>query len=50
MEDILSCTIIIITPFRDVVPPIRDVIDVIGHVKVLRLAYVVIRVNNSHKL
>ena len=32
-EDITFCTIIINTPFEDVVPSIRDVIDVIGHVK-----------------
>ena len=31
MEDILFCIIIFTTPFRDVVPLIRDAIDVIGH-------------------
>ena len=32
-EDILFCIIIVITPYRDVVPPIRDVIDIFGHAK-----------------
>ena len=32
-EAILFCIVIVITPFGDVVPSIRDVIDVIGHVK-----------------
>ena len=32
-EDIIFCIIIVITPSGDVVPPIRDGIDVTGHVK-----------------
>ena len=31
-EDILFCTIIVITSFRDVVPPVSDVINVISQV------------------
>ena len=33
VEDITFCTIIVTTPFGDVVPLIKDVIDVNGHVK-----------------
>ena len=50
MEDILFCIIIVITPFGDVVPLIRDVIDVIVHVKYWGKTFIVIRVNNTTKL
>ena len=49
MEDILFCIIIVITPFRDVVPPIRDAIDVIGHVESWSKTSIVSRVSSTHK-
>ena len=49
MEDILFCIIIVITPFWDGVPPIRDVIDVISHVKSWGKTFVVSRVSGTHK-
>ena len=49
MEDILFCTIISITPLRDVYPPIRDVIDVIGHVKSWGKASIASQVSSTHK-
>ena len=47
MEDILF--IIIITPSIDVVPPIRDAIDVFVHVKSWDKTPIVIRVSSTHK-
>ena len=49
MEDILFCIIIVITPFGYVVPSIRDVIDVFGHVKPWGKTFVVSRVSSTHK-
>ena len=49
MEDILFCIIIIITPSRDVVPPIRDAIDVFGHVKPWGKTFVVTLVSSTDK-
>ena len=49
MEDILFCIIIIISPFIDVVPSIRDVIDVFGHVKFWGKTFVVSRVCSTQK-
>ena len=48
---ILFCIIIIIIipPFVNVVPSIRDFIDVIGHVKSWGKTYVVSWVNSTHK-
>ena len=48
MEDILFCIIIVITPSKDVVPLIRDVIDVFGHIKYPGKTSVVIQVNSTH--
>ena len=41
MQYIIFCIIIVITHSRDVVPPIRDVIDVFGHVNSLGKTFVV---------
>ena len=49
MKDILFCIISVITPSIDVVPLIRDVIDVIGHVNYRGKISVVIRVSSTHK-
>ena len=48
-QDILFCIIIIITPSKDVVPPIRDVIDVFGHVKTWGKTSIVSWVISTHK-
>ena len=50
MEDILFCIIIIIiSPSEDVVPLIKDIIDVIGHVKSWGKTSVVSWVSSTHK-
>ena len=49
MEFILFCIIIVITPSRDVVSPIRDVIDVFGHVKYWGKTSIASRVSSTHK-
>ena len=50
MEDILFfIIIIIITPFGDVVPPIRDVIDAFGHAKCWGKTFVISQVSSIHK-
>ena len=41
--------IIIITPYGDVVPSIRDVNDVIGHVKYWGKTFIVSKVSSTHK-
>ena len=48
MEDNLFCIIIFITPSAYVVPPIRDVIDVIGHAKSWGKTSVVSQVSSTH--
>ena len=42
--------IIVITPFKDVVPQIRDFIDVIGHVKYWGKISIVSQVISTHKI
>ena len=50
VKDILCCIIIIISPFRDVFPLIRDGIGVFGHVKYWGKTFVVSRVSSTHKI
>ena len=49
MKNILFCIIIVITPFKEVVPPTRDVTDEFGHVKSLGKTFVVSPVSSTHK-
>ena len=41
--------IVYITPFGDVVPPIRDFIDVFGHVKSRGKTSTISQVSSTHK-
>ena len=49
MKDIIFCSIIFITRFEDVIPPIRDVINVIGHVNYWGKDFIVSQVSSTHK-